>query len=360
MSGLYLRKRRKENVRVIAAMREEEPALLDAAAPGTDGEKPLTVAFAVTETGKNAVAGDLFTAKELAAALEKRGVRCLFVSQQEPDAEWYRLTPEVDVLISMLQHYDPQNIRDEAPDRLVAGWARNWFDAWAESPWIDEYDLLLASSPTACRELEEKLGRSVPLLPIATNPERFRPPEEVSEEETEEEKAKYECDYCFTGNHFGADREIEEELDPGALPYRLNLYGRGWDGDERFAPWWRGHLPYEEIPKAYRHTRIVLDDATPSTKETGAVNSRVYDALAAGCLVLTNNERGAEETFGGRLPVFRDRASLKEALEKYLGNEELRKAGARELRVFVLENHTYDLRAERLLAILREQRKNQG
>ena len=354
VSGLYLRKRRKENARVIAAMREEEPALLDDSGAGTGGEKPLTVVFAVTETGRNAVAGDLFTAKELAAALEKRGARCLFVSQQEPDAEWYRLTPEVDVLISMLQHYDPQNIRNEAPGLRVVGWARNWFDAWAESPWIGEYDLLLASSPTACRELEEKLSRSVPLLPIAANPERFRPPEEVPEEETEEEKTKYECDYCFTGNHFGMTREIEEELDPGALPYRLNLYGKGWDRDQRLAPWWRGHLPYEEIPKAYRHARIVLDDATPSTKETGAINSRVYDALAAGCLVLTNNEHGAAETFGGLLPTFHDRDSLKDALEKYLVNEELRKAKARELRAFVLENHTYDLRAEKLLEIIRE------
>ena len=349
-SRIALRRRQKENAAVLAAMRAEEPALLDPAARETapGAERPLTVAFAVTETGPNAVAGDLFTAKELAAALEKQGCRCVFVSRQEPDAAWYRLTPEVDVLVSMLEHYDPQNIRNESSGLKLVAWARNWFGAWADSPGIADYDIVLASSPTACALLSGRLGREVPLFPIAANPGRFYPGEDP-----DEEHSAYDCDYCFTGNHFGVPREIEEALDPGALPWKLHLYGTGWDLDERFAPWSRGHLPYAEMPAAYRHTRIVLDDATPSTKETGSVNSRVYDALAAGCLVLTNNELGAKETFGGLLPTFRDRESLTAALNLYLGNEELRRRKVRELRAFVLENHTYDLRAKQLLSILR-------
>lgn len=352
-----LRHRKERNARMLRAMQAEDPSLLCAslrekdASVSTGQDHPLTVAFAVTETGKDAVAGDLFTAKELAAALEKKRVRCVFVARNQPDGEWYRLTPEVDVLISMLEHYDPQNIRNASPSLLVVGWARNWFDAWAESPWIGEYDLLLASSPSACRRMEQKLNREVLLFPIATNPGRFHPAGEDGSL-PDGKDAKYDCDYCFTGNLFGSPREIEGELDPASLPYRLNLYGKGWDADERFAPWWRGHLPYGEIPLAYRHTRIVLDDATPSTRETGAVNSRVFDALASGCLVLTNNERGSAETFRGLLPVFTGRDSLREALALYLGDEEFRRRKAEELRAFVLENHTYDLRAERLLEIL--------
>ena len=356
VSRQYLRRRKAENARQLEAMKAGEPALLCAslgnpAAFTASGDKTLTVAFAVTETGRDAVAGDLFTAKEMAAALEKKGVRCFFVARNQPDGEWYRLTPEVDVLISMLEHYDPQNIRNASPDLLVAGWARNWFDAWADSPWIDEYDLLFASSPSACRQMEQKLHRKVRLLPIATNPDRFHP---AASGEAGTSASDYDCDYCFTGNHFGSPREIEEELDPAALPYRLNLYGKGWDGDERFAPWYRGHLPYEAIPEAYRHTRIVLDDATPSTKETGSVNSRVFDALVSGCLVLTNNELGAAETFEGLLPTFSSRETLRAALRYYLEGPELRESKVQMLRQFVLENHTYDLRAKQLLDILEE------
>ncbi len=354
ISKICLHRRKRKNVALFQALRQDVQPFSETYS--SNQEKPLTIAFAVTETGPNAVAGDLFTAKELAAALEKKGVRCLFVSQQEPDSAWYHLNPEVDILVSMLQHYDPQNIRNEAPHLRVIGWARNWFDAWAESPWIDEYDLLLASSSTACAQLKEKLHRPVYLLPIATNPERFHPlsNDSCKQEESEEERTRFVCDYCFTGNHFGVPREIEEELDPEALPYRLNIYGNGWDKDERFAPWSRGHVPYEDMPLVYNHTRVVLDDATPSTKETGAMNSRVYDAIAAGCLVLTNNEVGAKETFEGLLPTFHDKLSLRNALELYLGNEPLRQKKVQELRQFVLEKHTYALRAERLLKILEE------
>ena len=90
------------------------------------------------------------------------------------------------------------------------------------------------------------------------------------------------------------------------------------------------------------------------------MNSRVYDALAAGCMVLTNNKRGAEETFDGLLPVYTDKSSLTEMLKDYLGDETLRKEKAEVLRRFVLANHTYEKRADRLEKILLEHRAKEG
>ena len=316
----------------------------------TTRERIPTVAFAVTETGENAVAGDYFTAMELAGALEKRGWRTKFLPRTEPGNGWYRVGKETDVLISMLEDYDPQHIAEEAPGLMTVGWARNWFSRWAERPGTDLYDLLLASSRTACRELEERLSRRVRLFPIATNEERFREIREGTEIQPE-----YRCDYCFTGNRFGK-REIEGELDPERIPYRLNIYGTGWERVRKFAPYCRGHVPYAGMPMVYRGARIVLDDATPSTKEAGAVNSRVYDAIAAGCLVLTNNERGAAETFKGLLPTYTDETSLTEKLKLYLGDEALRKGKVRELQQLVLTEHTYGKRAMQLEEMLREYR----
>ena len=322
----------------------------DQASGGAAGERIPTVAFAVTETGENAVAGDFFTATELAETLEKRGWRTKFLSRTEPGNGWYRVGKETDVLISMLEEYDPQHITEEN-DRLVTiGWARNWFKKWIESPGTALYDLMLASSGTACREMEEQLGQKVRLFPIATNAERFR-----SGREETEVLPEFRCDYCFTGNRFGK-REIETELDPEGIPYKLNIYGTGWEQIRKFAPYCRGHVSYHEMPAVYRGTRIVLDDATPSTKESGSVNSRVYDAIAAGCLVLTNNGRGAAETFEGLLPVYTDRESLTELLKLYLGDETLRQKKVQEMQRFVLANHTYELRAAQLEEMLREYR----
>ena len=70
--------------------------------------------------------------------------------------------------------------------------------------------------------------------------------------------------------------------------------------------------------------------------------------------MLTNNELGAAETFEGLLPTFSSRETLRAALRYYLEGPELREGKVQMLRQFVLENHTYDLRAKQLLDILEE------
>ena len=318
---------------------------------GVEEKRGLTVAFAVTETGERAVAGDYFTALELAEALEKKGCRTRFLARNELRRPWEYPGEDTDVLISMLPEYPMRRIGACAPGLFRIGWARNWFDAWMETPDVDRYDLLLSSSPRAKAEMEEVLRRKVELFPIATNWERFQAdaPENASPREGEE---KYRCDYCFTGNRFAAEREIEKMLHPEELPYTLKIFGDGWERNEALSPYCCGHVSYPEMPAVYRNTRIVLDDATLSTLQSGAVNSRVYDAIAAGCLVLTNNAVGAAETFEGKLPVYHDRASLKEQLILYLEDEALRKSRVRELQELVFRHHTYDLRAELLLRLI--------
>ena len=96
-----------------------------------------------------------------------------------------------------------------------------------------------------------------------------------------------------------------------------------------------------------------MDDATASTKAVGSVNSRVFDALAAGCLVLTNNEAGARDTFEGKLPVFRNREELETMLKQYLEDEPARRKKTVELKQFVLDRHTYDIRAAHLTELIR-------
>ena len=329
--------------------------LYDGSLPKPEAEKahPKCVAFAVTETGEKAVAGDYFTAMELAGAMERKGWKTMMLSRKKLGDGWYKIGPDTDVLVSMLENYDPQHIDEGAPGLVTVGWARNWFDRWADRPGTGLYDLLLASSKSACQELEEKLNREVDCFPIAVNAERFR------EEKPEASDEKYQCDVCFTGNRFDR-REIEDELAPAELPYNIRIYGDGWGTVKHFAACCKGHLPYSEIPKAYRGAKIVLDDATASTKKTGSVNRRVFDALAAGCLVLTNNEAGAKETFEGKLPVFQNREELETLLKQYLENEDARQKKVEELRRFVLEKHTYEMRAAELEKLIKREKLVSG
>lgn len=51
-----------------------------------------------------------------------------------------------------------------------------------------------------------------------------------------------------------------------------------------------GEVPYRLLPEIYRSSKVVIDDANHVTKPWGSVNSRVFDALACGTLVLTNGK----------------------------------------------------------------------
>jgi GT2 family glycosyltransferase len=97
---------------------------------------------------------------------------------------------------------------------------------------------------------------------------------------------------------------------------------------------------------------LFIDDANHVTKEWGAANSRVFDALAAGCLVITNSESVSSEVFGGELPVYRSSADLVRLLSFYVDEPDSRTKLVDRLRSRVLAQHCYALRALELRAHL--------
>ena len=306
---------------------------------------PLKIVLVVSEVGDNASAGDYFTALELGEGLKKLGWEVSFISRRGP-GDWYDVGGDVDILISFLDVYDPLKIKCAHGYLIKIAWARNWFSRWAENHSLQGYDLVLASSETACNYMEEKSGIKTLLLPIATNDERFNPDIEVSEE--------YSCDYCFTGSYWDDPRDIVKMLEPSTVHYDFKLYGKNWNQVNKFKDYYKGFLNYSKLPDLYASTKIVIDDANRVTKDYGAVNSRVYDALASGALVLTNGVIGAQETFKGKLPSFNSKEELNELLNYYLANEDERLAKVEELQEMVLKDHTYKNRALKLKEILEE------
>lgn len=217
---------------------------------------------------------------------------------------------------------------------------------------MKEYDYVLASSEKAVHYMEERLLRCVDLLKIGTNTERFHEADSIEE--------KYACDYCFTGSYWSEPREIMNALDPDCLgAYRFHLYGANWDKIEKFRSYNRGFVDYQELPCIYRNTKILIDDANRVTKPFGSVNSRVFDALASGVLVLTNGGIGAQNTFGDMLPTYETPEELQELLRYYLSHEEERKLLASELQAYVREYHSYDYRAKQFVEILLEDRSSE-
>ena len=111
-------------------------------------ETPLKVAIAVTDYGPKVTAGDYFTAQELAVYLEEFGWSVNYLSRLKD--EWYQLDDDVDVLISLLDAYDLNQLPERKTRLYTIAWARNWFDRWCEMPCFNDYDRVFASSHKSC------------------------------------------------------------------------------------------------------------------------------------------------------------------------------------------------------------------
>lgn len=307
--------------------------------------RTFKVAFAVTEAGPDVAAGDYFTALELGEALRERlGWEVAWL----PRPDWYDVG-DADALVAMTDHYDLARLGPRAEGLITICWMRNWFDRWAGKPHFGDWDIRLCSSLKAADHIRRHYGQVCPLLRIATNPRRFRP--------LPEEKL---YDYVFTGSYWGAPRDIER-LDPADIGLRFALFGKNWEDHPQFRDYFKGFAPYRDLPGIYNQSRMLVDDANSVTKEWGSVNSRVFDALASGVLVVTNSEAGSAELFEGQLPVYRSPDSLREILARHLDDPDLYRETLQRLRERVLARHTYEIRAGELARIIREHlRSGQG
>lgn len=292
----------------------------------------MKITFAVTETGPKAAAGDYFTALELGHALKQRfGWTVQYVA--EPN--WYNPI-ETDIFISMLDHFDPRTTKERDPNITTIAWARNWFDRWAERPWLAQYDVLLASSKRGAEVMIEHTKKICSVYRIATNSERF---------DINNRIANPTLDYVFTGSYWGVSRDIIEALSAMPKSLRGAIYGKNWEGHVQLSHLYRGFVQYDELPPIYAQAHLVIDDANHQTKVWGAANSRVFDALAAGCLVITNSQSVSEEVFGGQLPVYQSPAHLTELASDYTQDKSKREALVTKLREHVLKQHCYRHRA---------------
>lgn len=298
--------------------------------------KTFKVAFAVTEVGPNVAAGDYFTALELGSALRKL---LRWEVSWLPKADWYNVG-DANALIAMTDHYDPTRLGPRAASLVKICWMRNWFDRWAGKPHFGMWDIRLCSSLKASEHIKERYGFTSAVLRIGTNHSRFRP--------RPEEKL---YDYVFTGSYWDAPRDIER-IDPAAIGLRFALFGKNWENHPHFRAYCKGFVPYHAMPRIYNQSRILVDDANSATKEWGSINSRVFDALASGILVITNSAAGSAELFDNQVPVYQSPDTLREILTRYLDDPGLYQRTMDTLRECVLAEHTYDIRARELAKIV--------
>ena len=312
-------------------------------------DQKLKIALTVTEKGSNAQAGDYFTALGLSDQLNDMGYETKFYAMRSAntDIDWYNIDEDIDVVISLLDRYDLNKIECENKLLIKVAWVRNWIERWVEQDYFEDFDIILASSKKAIEYIKENTGFMPTLFPIASDTTMFST-------QNNKEKDEYLCDYCFTGSYWDAERQIMECLSPDDINYKFNLYGANWDKIPGLAKYHKGFINYNELPSIYASTKLVIDDANHVTIEYGSVNSRVFDSIASGRLIITNCSIGNHELFDGKLPEYHSKEELTQQINYYLDNPDKREEKIRQLQEIVTKKHTYKIRAESFIELLRK------
>src|SRR5262249_40461475 len=183
-----------------------------------------------------------------------------------------------------------------------------------------DFDFVFTAQRDGAEALQEA-GIAAQWLPLACDPDIH----------TKHDIEKW-LDVCFVGHIF-----------PGLRAELIELIQR------RFANTFAGQCLFEQMARTYSASRIVFNRSIRND-----INMRVFEALACGSLLVTNDlsDSGQEDLFrdGVHLATYRDAEEMLDKMAFYLAREELREKIAGAGRAEVLARDTYRHRLEFLLA----------
>ncbi len=282
--------------------------------------------------------GDTHFAASLADALRRQGQEVVVDRRPEWDRTTGRHDDVVLVLRGLVRH-------DPSPEQV----SLLWVISHPELVTADEahgYDRVLAAGkPWADRRA---LDWAVPIEPLlqATDPERFHP--DAAEPDTGER-------VLFVGNSRRELRPVVRDALAAGLP--LAVYGDLWSGlvpDEVV----RGRsVPNQALAAAYRSAGVVLNDHHEAMRVDGFVSNRLFDAVASGARVVSDEVDGLAELFGPSVQPYAtpdDLARLATLADPdaVFGDDALRRAAAERVR----SEHSFAARAARLVEVAHEAR----
>jgi spore maturation protein CgeB len=114
---------------------------------------------------------------------------------------------------------------------------------------------------------------------------------------------------------------------------------------------------YNELPLFYNACKINFNATSLQMRE--AVNQRVFDVLACGAFLLTDQQKSLNELFdvGNEIITYSDTDELPELADFYLRNSERRQAIALKGRERVLRDHTYRKRLTVMIEAMKKRYK---
>jgi GT2 family glycosyltransferase len=286
--------------------------------------------------------GDTHFAGSLATALRGLGQEVVVDRRPEFDRASGRHDDVVLVLRGLVRH-------DPSPEQVSLLWVISHPADVAEDE-ARGYDRVVAAGAAWAERRTREWGRPIATLLQATDPERFHP--DAAEPGTGD-------GVLFVGNSRRQLRPVVRDALAAGLP--LAVHGDLWAGlvpDEVV----RGRsIPNRRLAAAYAGAGIVLNDHWDDMREGGFVSNRLFDAVASGARVVSDDVAGIRNLFGDSVQVYRDVDDLRRLAtlpdpDEVFGDRETRRRTAERVR----SEHSFAARAETLLSLAREARRDRG
>ncbi|WFR66541.1 hypothetical protein P9139_17445 [Curtobacterium flaccumfaciens] len=282
--------------------------------------------------------GDVHFAAELAGALERLGQR-VRIDRRDAHVRGDDGADDVTLVVRGLDRVPPN------PASVNLLWVISHPDDVAETE-LRSFDAVFAAGPVWAAAATSRSGVPVRTLLQATDPAVFRPDARSA--------TSPDADHVvFVGSTRGAARPVVAEA--VTLGADLRVHGPGWETVVPAAALGEPSLSRSEVATAYASARVVLNDHWPDMAAGGFLSNRVFDVLATGGVVVTDEVAGLETVLDvPTLRVARDRAVLAELLDPAYPwpTPDARTAIA----AHIAAEHSFDARARALLGAARTQR----
>ncbi len=301
---------------------------------GTDMRR---VAMAVSTLDLSEGRGDVYVGVGLGRYLERIGYEVVYL----PRERWYEVPRGTQIYLSLLDEVDLMRV---PADLTRIAWIRNRTDDWRESPSLPLYDAVLCSSERSLTEIEKSFPGPAGILRIGVDAELF----EAAPTEAERSGA------VTTVNLWGRERQLFRALRKCRLDFPFAIYGQERGLNEDLMAVWKGPASFFALPSLYRQAALVLDDHNHTTQPYGNVNSRVYESLASGALVITNAALGLHEIGLAEVPAYATPGELDTLIHRYLAHPREAVNAARKLQQIVLRDHTFERRARQFDSFVRD------
>ena len=211
---------------------------------------------------------------------------------------WHRPSShldDIDLVLRGTQRYEPP------PGRTSILWVISHPDA-IDRDEVAAFDGVFVASDTYVDEAARRWARPVEPLLQATDPARFHvaPDPDLA------------TPLLFVGNSRGVRRRVvADAIEAGLTPA---IYGAGWDGLVPAELVHGTHIPNDQLGRYYASAEVVLADHWDDMRDRGFVANRLFDAVAAGACVVSDEVAGLDGLFGGAVRTYRDASDLADAV----------------------------------------------